>query len=412
MKALVIVGDGIADRPIPELNGKTPLEVANIPNMNKLAQMGISGLMDPVAPGIRAGSDIAHLSIFGYDPFEVYTGRGPIEAIGAGIELRQNDVAFRCNFATADNNFNLLDRTAGFIREGNEELAQALNKLQLESAKGVQLIFKVSADYRAALVLRGRGLSPKVADCYPRTGEPIKEIRPINRTKTAYKTARILNEFLKKSHEMLKAHPINQARIQEGKLPANVILIRGGGKLSKNMESFSKKYGLTGACIAGCGLIKGVFKLMGFDVIEVPGATGYIDTDVDAKGQAAVEALKNHDFAIIHVEGSDEVSHEGMLEAKIKIIERIDSMIGKILDQINLEETYVVILSDHTTPISVKDHTADPVPITICGPEVRKDGVQAFNENTVVLGGLNRIRGSDFMPILLDLMGRAKKFGA
>ena len=411
MKALIIVGDGIADRPIPELNGKTPLEAANIPNMNKLAQMGISGLMDPVAPGVRAGSDIAHLSIFGYNPFEVYTGRGPIEAVGAGIELKENDVALRCNFATADDNFRLIDRTAGFIREGGEELAQALNQIQFESAKGVQLIFKVSADYRAVLVLRGRGLSSKVTDCYPRIGEPLNEIQPINRTKIAYKTARILNEFLKKSHEILKTHPVNQARIQTGKPVANVILTRGAGKLPK-VEPFSQKYGLKGACIAGVGLIKGVFKLLGFDVIDVPGATGYIDTDVNAKAQAALEALKTNEVVLIHIEGSDEVSHEGMLEAKIKMIERIDSMVGKILEQVSLDETYVVLLSDHTTPILVRDHTADPVPVTICGPGVRKDGVQAFNEKAVVMGGLNRIRGSDFIPILLDLMGKAKKFGA
>jgi 2,3-bisphosphoglycerate-independent phosphoglycerate mutase len=280
VKGIIMIIDGMADRPVKDLGYKTPLEAASTPNMNKLAEIGINGIMDPISPGIRAGSDTSHISILGYNPYEVYTGRGPFEAAGIGLDVIAGDIAFRCNFSTQDENGIIIDRRAGRIREGTEEIAESINSLKLEGFEDVEIIFKESTGHRAVLVLRGIGLSDKVSDADPKhDGKPPKKVVPLDDSPEAAKTAKILNKFVETSYDVLKDHPVNVERIKEGKNSANVILPRGVGAVP-HIPPFEEKYGVKAACIAETGLIKGIGKLTGMDLIEVEGATGGIDTNL------------------------------------------------------------------------------------------------------------------------------------
>ena len=423
----MLIGDGMADRPVPELNNRTPLEAARKPNMDKLAQRGICGLMDTIAPGIPPGSDTAHLALLGYDPFEVYTGRGPFEAAGAGIDMRPGDIAFRINYATVDDDLVVKDRRAGRI-DKTDQLASAIQKIKIG---GAQIIFKSTVGHRATLVLRGSGLSHEVTDSDPHeNGKKVLKVKPlilqhpesselvralamggvrryIGRRRGATKTARLLNEFSRKTYDVLRNHPLNVERVKNGLLPANYLLIRGAGVVP-HLEPFEKKFGLRGACVAAAALVKGVCRMAGMDVIDVPGATGNVNTNLNAKREAALRALENHDLVLLHVKGFDEASHDGNAAAKTQLIERMDAMLGALFDAVD----FVVLAIDHTTPVSVKEHTGDPVPVLIAGPGVRTDGVDTYDERSAAKGGLERIRGKDLLPILTDLMGKSKKFGA
>jgi 2,3-bisphosphoglycerate-independent phosphoglycerate mutase len=426
MKVLLIICDGMADRPIPELANKTPLEIAKTTNMDWLAKHGVCGIMDPIAPGIPPGSDTAHLALLGYDPFEVYSGRGPFEAAGAGIELQAGDVAFRANFATIDDSGVVTDRRAGRIHE-TEALSEALQKIKI---KGAMFIFKKTVGHRAALVLRGDGLSHEVCDSDPhRVGVKPLKIAPllqapvpvfpayplitggvrkyIIRRRRADKTSKWLNEFSKRAHEVLKGHPLNLEREKQGLPPANYILIRGGGVVP-NLAPLHERLNLDGVCVAVAALVKGVCRLAGMTVLDVPGATGSADTDLDAEVKTALKALEDHEFVLLHLKGFDEAGHDGNFRAKIDLIERTDAILGQFIDSVDL----IAIAPDHTTPVSVGDHTGDPVPILISGEGVRADDVQEFGERAVTKGGLGRIRGKDLLPILANLMGKLPKFGA
>lgn len=403
--------DGMADRPLKELGYRTPLEAADTPNMDKLAEMGINGIMDPISPGIRAGSDTSHISILGYDPYEVYTGRGPFEAAGIGLEVIAGDIAFRCNFSTQNEKGIITDRRAGRIREGTEEIAESINSMKLEGFEDVEIIFKESTGHRAVLVLRGRGLSDKVSDSDPKhDGKPPKKVIPLDNSPEAVKTANILNKFVEKSYDILKDHPVNLKRINKGENPANVILPRGVGAVP-NVPPFNEKYGVKSACIAETGLIKGIGKIAGMDLIDVEGATGGIDTDLESITKSIVDTANSndYDFILINIDGADEAGHDGEMEEKLKFIEKVDLVIGEIM---KIDDIYFILTADHSTPISVMDHTGDPVPIIIKGPEIRVDDVNKFNERAAASGGLCRIRGADVMNILMDLMNKSEKFGA
>ncbi|MFQ6136754.1 MAG: 2,3-bisphosphoglycerate-independent phosphoglycerate mutase [Candidatus Hydrothermarchaeales archaeon] len=402
MKALIIVCDGMADRPLKELDMKTPLEFAKTPKMDEMARGGICGILDPIAPGVRVGSDTSHLALLGYDAYKVYTGRGPFEAAGVGLEVLPGDIAFRCNFATVDEDLKVKDRRAGRIREGTRELAEAVNKIK---AKDVKIFFKESTTYRAALVLRGRGLSYRVSDSDPHfVGAKVRWIEPLDDSPEAKRTSKVLNEFLREVHETLKMHEVNLKRIEDGKPPANMILLRGAGVVP-HLSSFEEVYHLKGACISTVGLLRGIGRMCGLDVIEV-------ETDIRIKDicEKALKALKNHEFLLLNIKDADNAAHDKNAQKKVAIIEEIDKCLSIFSDF--MEDDYLVLLSDHTTTISYGDHTGDPVPIVICGPEVRTDDVIEFNERAVAKGGLNRIEGRDVMNILMNLMYRSEKFGA
>lgn len=400
--------DGMGDRPLKELGYKTPLEAAITPNMDKMAENGICGIMDPIKPGIRPGSDTSHISILGYDPYEVYTGRGPFEAAGVGVDVLPGDIAFRCNFSTADEDGIIIDRRAGRIREGTEELARSINGINID--QDVEVIFKESTGHRAVLVLRGNGLSDQVSDADPKhEGKAPKMVVAIDGSQEANKTANILNKIVKKSYEVLKNHPLNLKRIDAGKPPANIIIPRGAGAVP-NVQPFGEKYGLKPVCIAETGLIKGIAKIAGMELVDIKGATGGIDTNLENIKNGIIEtASKDYDFMLINVDGADEAGHDGQMDEKIKFIEKVDVVIGELM---RIEDIYFILTADHSTPISTMDHTGDPVPIVICGPEVRVDDVKNFNERSVTKGGLCRIRGNNIMDILMDLMNLSTKFGA
>jgi len=400
--------DGMADRPLEEFGFKTPLESASTPNMDKLVETGICGIMDPIKPGIRAGSDTSHISILGYDPYEVYTGRGPFEAAGVGVDVLEGDIAFRCNFSTADDKGIITDRRAGRIREKTVELSDTINSI--DTIDDVKIIFKESTGHRAVLVLRGEGLSDKVTAADPKyDGKKWTRVESLDDTPEARKTADILNKVVEKSYQLLKEHPLNLERIENGENPANIILPRGAGAVP-HVQKFSDKYGLKAACIAETGLIKGIGKIMGMDIMDIEGATGGVDTNLDNIAQGILDtASKDYDFLLINIDGADEAGHDGNADEKLEFIQKADEVVGKLK---TLKDFYFILTADHSTPISVMDHTGDPVPIIINGPGIRVDDVRTYNERTASGGGLCRIRGSDVMNILMDLMNKSTKFGA
>ena len=399
---LLVILDGIGDRFVPKLNG-TVLQYAKTGNLDFFAKTGINGIMDPIAPGIRPGSDTAHLSLLGYNPYEVYTGRGPFEAAGIGIKLKEGDVAFRCNFATVNEKMIVKDKRAGRIKQGTKELAKAVDEIKIDNVK---IIFKEAVEHRGVLVLRGKNLSSNLSDVDPhKNNVRINESKPLS--ENAKRTADILNKFVEESYRILKGHPVNMERLRNKKMPANIILPRGAGIFPK-MRGMDEKYGLSSACVAGISLVKGICRLAGMDIINVKGATGGVDTNIDAKIECAVKALENHDFVVVNIKAPDIYGHDGDAFGKVKMAEKID----KALKPLKNVDCLKIFTADHSTPVTIKNHSADPVPITITGKNVRVDDVKHFDEISCAKGALGRITGKDLMNIALDLTNRNEKFGA
>jgi 2,3-bisphosphoglycerate-independent phosphoglycerate mutase len=406
-KILLLIFDGLGDRPIAELGRQTPLQAARKEHLDWFAANGINGLVDPIAPGVRPGSDTSHLALFGYDPVQVYTGRGPFEAAGVGIPVKEGDIAFRGNFATVDSGMRVTDRRAGRIKEGTEDLAKALDGLDLGG--GVRVLFRAGTEHRAALVLRGPGLTPHVSDPDPHD-EGAKVLPAKATVPDGDATARAVNEFMEKSHKILRSHPVNVAREKEGQHPANVVLLRGAG-IVPHLEPVGRRLGMRAAGIAGVSLIKGMFRAAGMDVLEVEGATGGLDTDMVAKARAAVDALRTYDFVVVNVKAPDVCGHDGLANEKVRTVERIDAMMAVLKADLG-PDTVLAATADHSTPVSLKDHSGDPVPVVVFGEGVRVDDVARFDELSAARGGLGRILGRDLMPILLNVSNRAEKFGA
>ena len=403
----------MADRPIKELNWKTPLEAAHKPSLNQIAKTGICGIMDLVAPGIPPGSDTATIALLGYDALRVYSGRGALEAIGSDINVSPSDIAFRCNFATVNENLVVLDRRAGRIaNEDAAKLTETLQKIRLEKPS-VKFLFKNTIQHRAVLVIRGRPrLSTAVSDSDPENvGVKVLEIKPLDESPEARFTAKIVNELIRRFYNALKDHPLNKKRARRGLPQANIVLCRGPGTVPR-IKSLSEAYGVNAACIAATSLIRGVCKSAGMKLVDVKGATGTPQTDLMAKAKATIQTLKTCDFVLLHVKAPDVASHDGNVKQKVELIEKIDHMIGYILDNIDLDSTCLAVTADHTTSLMTGKHEGDPVPIAITSPYVRRDAVEEFDERSCAAGGLNRIRGMDLMPTLMSLIGKTKKFGA
>jgi len=412
MKAILVIADGLGGRPT-DMGGATCLERAHTPNLDRLAEQGALGLMDPIAPGVRPGSDTSHLAIFGYDPFRVYTGRGAFEALGIGMEVRPGDICFRANFATVEERDGVLvvvDRRAGRLAEGRE-LEQAVNEVSLADF-GVEFSFRASTEHRGALVLRGEGLSPAVSDTDPhRVGAPVGEAQPKEDTEAARRTAKVLNAFSRRAYDVLRDHPVNLRRASEGKPPGNGLLLRGAAVMP-HLRPVTEDYGVRGMCVAGGALYKGVARAAGLEVRVVPGATGDLKTDLASKARAALEALGSYDFVFVHIKGADNAGHDGDAEAKRAFIERIDSeFLGTLLSGLDMGETHLCFSGDHTTPPATGEHTADPVPVLFVGPAVRPDRTRTFTEQAAGEGGLGRFSGR-LVPQLLSYCDFGEKFGA
>lgn len=364
MKYIVLIGDGIADRPLESLGNKTPLQVARKPHLDYLAKYGKVGLVKTIPAGLPAGSDVANLSILGYDPTKYYTGRAPIEAAAQKIELENDQTAFRCNLVTVKDNV-MVDYSADHIStEEAKELIKAIN----ETLGDGELTFYSGVSYRHLLVIKGdysdlqctppHDISGKKIDDYLPTGGQQEKIR----------------KLMTESQKILATHPINLIREKNNKNPANMIWLWGQGK-KPLLPSFYEKYNLRGAVISAVDLIKGLGALLGLEVIQVQGATGYLDTNYAGKVAAAISTLleKQYDFVYLHVEAPDEVSHQGDTALKIYAIEEFDKkIVGPILraleEKIENRKYRLLALSDHATPISLRTHADDPVPFVIYSP--------------------------------------------
>ena len=391
-KAILLIIDGLGDLPTP----KSPLQAAKKPNLDRLANKGITGMMSPVKRYIVPGSDVAHLNILGYDPSLFYCGRGPLEALGLGIKLQEGDISFRANFATFENN-KITDRRAGRIETS---IAAALSKYLPTKIDDVQVIFKNSAEHRGALVLRGAGLSSNVSPTDPH-GDDFEECHPLDNTKEAKKTAEIINKFTKIAIQKLSSAPENKRNT-----PANIILLRGAGPFS-SVPSFYERFGLNAVCVAGGALYKGVASYLGMDVLLVPGATGDKNTNLEAKAKAPLKAVVEYDMVFMHIKLCDSAGHDGDFNSKKNGIERIDAIIP-ILEK---SGACIVITGDHSTPYSLKAHSGHEVPILVYGGE-RKDSVKKFDELSCAAGGLGHIRGKDIIPLILNITQRAEKYGS
>jgi len=405
-KAVILIADGMADRPVEALKGRTPLEAAKTPHMDRLAAEGECGQMDPIAPGVRAGSDTSHLAILGYDPHTYYTGRGPFEAAGIGLEIKGGDICFRCNFSTVDENMVVTDRRAGRISSGTDKLAAALNGMTIDD---VTCYFKESVEHRAALVLRGPGLGHEVSDADPHA-EGVKVHLAQGKDAASAKAAGVVNEFVKRSYAILKDNPVNLERIKQGRPAANIVLPRGAG-VAPHLEAFQARYGFSGAAVVETGLIAGIARYLAMDIPSVAGATGGYDTDEIAIAQAIVNSLKDHDFVLCNYKACDLAGHDGDAMKKVECVEKMDRLVGELMKHLPIP-THLAITADHSTPVSFKDHTGDTVPILIWGPATRPDGVKSFGERPCAAGSLGRIRGQWLMTLLTNLMGTQEKYGA
>ncbi len=409
MKGILVIADGLGGRPT-DYDGKTCLQAAKTPNLDELARRGINGLLDPIAPGVRPGSDTAHLSIFGYDPYRDYPGRGVFEAVGIGLEVREGDVCFRANFATVDENFMVKDRRAGRIETGQAELERALQKIRLPSEPNVKVLFKASTEHRGALVLRGADLSPAITEADPHdVGENVLVVRPTQDTPQAKRTATLVNELVRQSYQLLKDLPLNKERERQEKPPANILLLRGASGLP-HLKTLPELYGTRGTVIAAGALYIGIGVLAGLEFKRAEGATGKLDSNLLSKVKLAVEELQSRDFVFVHMKGTDSAGHDHHAQAKIAFIEKIDEAIGYLLENLDWEETHLAFTGDHCTPIVYGDHTAEPVPLVIAGPSVIPDDVQAFDERGVMSGGLGRVSGN-VVPMLAGYNDWLKKLG-
>ena len=401
--------DGVGDRPLVELDNMTPLEYANTPNMDKFASLGMNGLLHVIAPGVTPGSDTAHLALFGIDPYVYYTGRGPFGAAGLGLEVREGDIAFRTNFATIDNDGIITDRRAGRIKSGTKEIVKLFEGLIIDD---IQILLKAGTEHRAALVLRGPGLSDKVSGNDPKIeGKEPPMFRALDDSLEAQKTAKILNTFVCNAKEVLSKVELNQQREKEGLPPANYLLIRGAGQVPK-VPNFEKEYGLRSACVAGGGLYKGVARMLGMDIVEDDRMSGGTTTDLSAKFEISLKTLDDYDFVFAHVKGTDNFSHDGDFKSKTEFIEKIDKELYRFLPENIGNDLVVIITGDHSSPCSFKDHSADPVPVLIYSSDCRRDDVEKFGESYAKNGSIGHILGKYLMGIVLNEMRLVHKFGA
>lgn len=398
MKYLVLLCDGMADTPVPELSHKTPMEVSKKPNMDLLAKTSFVGLAKTVPDGMKPGSDVANLSAMGYNPKDCYTGRSPLEAASIGVDLKPSDYAIRCNLVTLSDEENYEDKTmVDYCADdiSTEEADELVKYLQKHLPEKFSLYTGVS--YRHCLV-------------WDNDAEDIGELTPPHdisgRKVTNYlpdtEKAEVLLELMKKSYDLLKEHPVNKAREERGKRPANSMWLWGQGRRAE-LEVFKEKTGIKGAAISAVDLIKGIGTLAKMDVIEVEGATGYIDTNFEGKADACIKAFENNDLVYLHIEAPDECGHRGEINNKVSAIEIIDEKVlgpcKKALEKYGAHR--IMILPDHPTPLAIKTHSSEPVPFLIYDSEKPLNGVDVFSEATAKATGNYLEKGYMLMDNLI-----------
>lgn len=400
MKYIIILGDGMADERIAELNNKTPLEVANKPYIDLLAKQGNCGLLHTVPEGFKPGSEIANMCVLGYDVRKEFEGRGSLEAASIGVSIMSGEMAMRCNLICIENG-KIKNHSAGHI--SNEEAKELIEYLQEKLGNEI-FTFHNGISYRHLLIMKGGNKQITCTPPHDVPGAAVNSVLVKADTEEAQETARLLNELILKSQELLENHPVNLKRKRMGKDPANSIWVWSPG-YKPSMRTLKEKFNIgSGAVISAVDLIKGIGIYAGLESIEVEGATGLYNTNYEGKAQAAIDALKENDFVFLHVEASDEAGHEGDIDLKVKTIEYLDSRIVKpIYEEVSKwdEKVCIAILPDHPTPCKLRTHSADAVPFLIYNPEKQPDAVQAYDEFSVKEGSYGILNEDEFIKSFL-----------
>jgi 2,3-bisphosphoglycerate-independent phosphoglycerate mutase len=420
-KILYIVLDGLGDLPIKELGDKTPLEAAVTPNMDRLSQRGITGLVYPVGKGIAPESDIAVISLLGYDAHKYYTGRGPLESFAEGLKVNDGDVALRVNFATAaEDGRTIKDRRVGrnLTTEEAAALAKEINsKVTLSHAT---FEFKNTIGHRGVLVIRGMrsklsGWITNTDPAYDREGvfgiakekfdNFVADSAPMpgyENSPEAKESSAMLNEFTQKSFQVLSQSAVNKKRISEQKLSGNLILSRDAGDHLPKFPALGSEFNLKFGSFVQMPVEKGIALLTGIDVIDVPQSTGHLDVDYPIWAKMALENIKAYGALYIHIKGPDEPAHDGNFQLKKEIIELIDKFFfANLLPHLNMADTIITVTADHSTVCKIKAHSADPVPIVVCGGNIAPDGSMSFSEKAARVGSIGEILGREIMPLLV-----------
>jgi len=401
MKYIVLVGDGMGDRPIEDLGGKTVLEAAKIPNMNFIAEKGKVGLTNMIPFRMLPASDVANLSILGYNPKKYYTGRGPLEAANMGIDLKEDEVAFRCNLVTISDE-RMADYSAGHI--SNEEAKSIIEELN-SKLSSEDIKFYPGVSYRHLVVFKCKDKGEQEgfvnAKCTPPHDIAGKTITRFLPARTAQ--AEVLQRLMDESRKILADHEVNRVRLDLKENPANMIWLWGQG-VRPFMPKFSKLYHVEGSIISAVDLIKGIGRIIGLDVIDVPGATGYYDTNYLGKAEYAIDSLKHKDFVFVHVEAPDEAGHNGDLREKIYSVEKFDKfVVGTVLNHFksSSEEFRILVLSDHATPVALKTHSRDDVCFAMYGTDIEQGAIKHFNEKEARLTKFRIDKGYELMEFFI-----------
>ncbi|MEO0085593.1 MAG: cofactor-independent phosphoglycerate mutase [candidate division WOR-3 bacterium] len=398
MKYIVFLGDGMADFPVPELENRTPLQVAKKPAMDRIAREGRSGQFATVPEDMPPGSEVANLTVLGYDPRECYQGRGVIEAASMGVELAGTDLAMRCNLICVRDG-RIKNHSAGHI---STEEARALIEAVNRELGDENVRFYPGISYRHLLVMKQGSAELEFFPPHDHVGERVEDLMVRPKNEAAQPTAELLNAMIRKSWEFLSGHGVNVARTLAGKDPANSIWFWSAGRRPK-MKTYQEMFGLSGAVISAVDLIRGLGRYAGLDVLEVEGATGLIDTNYEGKADACLAALEDHDFVFVHVEATDEAGHSRDSKQKVLGVEYLDArLIRRVMA--GLEEkriaARVAVLPDHLTPVARGNHVHGPVPVAICGPGIEPDSVLSYDEEAAKSGSLGLLEGDGFVRTL------------
>ncbi len=423
MKLIYVAIDGMGDLPLAELGNKTPLEAAETPNMDFLAKNGKTGLMYTVRKGVAPESDIAVISLLGYDPFVYSTGRGIIEAVGAGLKVMDGDLALRCNFATLGQGRKIIDRRVArslTTKEAAELSAVANEKIKLESCPAT-FELRNTLGHRAVLVFKSKGkcLSSKITNsdpaysyvngigvATPNVEMVLKKCEPLDDTEEARNAAELVNEFIEKAHELWENHAVNKKRATEGRLKANVVLTRDAGHEMPKFFNINKLYNVNFAALADMHAERGIAQLTGMQAALLPPPSGDLEKDCEIRVKKLLDMLRRHDCIYIHLKGPDEPGHDGDCYRKTEIISAIDKyFFGRLFQEISLKEHIICITTDHATPCALKVHTDTPVPVLISGGKIKDEKIAKFSERECEKGSLGVLdRGYELMPKLMKLL--------
>lgn len=420
-KVLYVILDGLGDRPSSRLDGKTPLEAAATPNLDRLADEGRQGTVITVGKEIAPESDVAVMAILGYDPRRYHAGRGPLEALGTGLRFRDGDLALRGNFATLGDGWTIADRRVGrsLTSEEARELADAVTAGLRRGEASAEVVVRASIGHRCAVVLYPKegGLSAQISNTDPayarleglgvavaNPGSEVVTCTPLDGSPEAARSATLVNEFTRRSREIMDPHPVNRRRRTEGKPPGNGILVRDAGDHLPEVPSIAQRFGLEFGCFVEMPVERGIAQLLGMRVIEVPPSAGDRERSYRIWADRAAEEIRRHGGLYLHLKGPDEPGHDGDCLGKRDVIALIDrAFFGQLLPKVNSAEVLIAVTADHATPCELRGHSADPVPLLVHGGGVRPDATRSFSEREAARGDLGLLHGVDIMPLLAGL---------